>query len=58
MISGIGVDICSVDRIAELIERRPKVVQKLLDLDVSTMTPLEAITALWQLQKEAQDHNG
>ena len=29
MISGIGVDICSVDRIAELIERRPKVVQKL-----------------------------
>ena len=36
----------------------PKVVQKLLDLDVSTMTPVEAITALWQLQKEAQDHHG
>ncbi len=32
----------------------PEVVAKLLKMDISTMTPVEALTALWQLQKEAE----
>lgn len=32
----------------------PEVVRKLLKLDISTMAPVEALTTLWQLQKEAE----
>ncbi|MGQ9923908.1 MAG: DNA mismatch repair protein MutS [Armatimonadota bacterium] len=38
-----------------LFEAAPSpVVEKLKKMDISTMTPVEALTALWQLQKEAE----
>jgi hypothetical protein len=30
-------------------------VEKLKKMDISTMTPVEALTVLWQLQKEAAE---
>ncbi|MCC6483851.1 MAG: DNA mismatch repair protein MutS [Armatimonadetes bacterium] len=33
----------------------PPVVEKLRKLDIQTMSPVEALTALWQLQKEAEE---
>ncbi len=36
----------------------PEIAEKLKAMDLSTMTPVEAMTALWQLQKEAQETYG
>ena len=44
MISGIGVDVCSVTRIAELIERRPGIVQKLFT-EAEAGSPVDSLAA-------------
>lgn len=36
----------------------PEVVNKLIKLDISTLTPVEALTKLWQLQKEVEQTYG
>ena len=36
----------------------PEIAEKLKAMDLSTMTPVEAMTALWQLQKEARETYG
>ncbi len=41
-----------------LFQRRPELLDELLGLDIPSMTPLEAINHLYQLQQKAQENSG